>query len=257
MSLTAVLRRMGRGGLTVHGFRSSFRDWAGELTPHPREVIEAALAHRLKDKAEAAYARGDLFAKRRRLMADWAGFCTTTTPAGEVVPLRARRACLTSCGTRARLSCGGSSPAGSARGEPGRCTRWPMLIAFCAREDRPLPSWASHGALAAIAAQLAAPAIGRLGRHASREAGHRSDMLHYERWEPGSGAAGSGRRAAGHRLHAGRKIRGRGPAPGHGRGRLGRDHQAQLSARRARHGRGAGRPVLPPVRVEPWAPSFR
>ena len=55
-------------------------------------------------------------------------------------------------------------------------------IAFCAREDRPLPSWASHGALAAIAAQLAAPAIGRLGRHASREAGHRSDMLHYERW---------------------------------------------------------------------------
>ena len=90
MSLTAVLRRMGRGGLTVHGFRSSFRDWAGESTPHPREVIEAALAHRLKDKAEAAYARGDLFAKRRRLMADWAGFCTTTTPAGEVVPLRAR-----------------------------------------------------------------------------------------------------------------------------------------------------------------------
>ena len=74
MTLTAVLRRMGRGDLTVHGFRSTFRDWAGETTAHPREVIEAALAHRLKDKAEAAYARGDLFMKRRRLMEDWAAF---------------------------------------------------------------------------------------------------------------------------------------------------------------------------------------
>jgi integrase len=73
MALTSVLRRMGRGGLTAHGFRSTFRDWAGETTSHPREVIEAALAHRLKDKA--AYARGDLFAKRRRLMEDWAGYC--------------------------------------------------------------------------------------------------------------------------------------------------------------------------------------
>jgi integrase len=71
MTLTAVLKRMGRGDLTAHGFRSTFRDWAGESTAHPREVIEAALAHRLKDKAEAAYARGDLFAKRRRLMEDW------------------------------------------------------------------------------------------------------------------------------------------------------------------------------------------
>lgn len=74
MSLTSVLRRMARGNLTAHGFRSTFRDWAGETTAHPREVIEAALAHRLKDKAEAAYARGDLFVKRRRLMEDWAGF---------------------------------------------------------------------------------------------------------------------------------------------------------------------------------------
>jgi integrase len=72
MTLAAVLKRMGRGDLTVHGFRSTFRDWAGEATAHPREVIEAALAHRLKDKAEAAYARGDLFAKRRKLMEDWA-----------------------------------------------------------------------------------------------------------------------------------------------------------------------------------------
>lgn len=71
MTLTAVLKRMNRDDLTVHGFRSTFRDWAGETTQHPREVIEAALAHRLKDKAEAAYARGDLFGKRRRLMEDW------------------------------------------------------------------------------------------------------------------------------------------------------------------------------------------
>ncbi|MEQ9335141.1 integrase arm-type DNA-binding domain-containing protein [Thalassobaculum sp.] len=71
MSLTAVLRRMGRSE-TVHGFRSTFRDWAGEASSFPREVIEAALAHRLKDKAEAAYARGDLFGKRRDLMEAWA-----------------------------------------------------------------------------------------------------------------------------------------------------------------------------------------
>ena len=85
MTLTAVLRRMGRGDLTVHGFRSTFRDWAGETTAHPREVIEAALAHRLKDKAEAAYARGDLFVKRRRLMEDWAEFLAKAP--GEVVAM--------------------------------------------------------------------------------------------------------------------------------------------------------------------------
>lgn len=72
MSMTAVLRRMGRNGITVHGFRSTFRDWAGETTGFPREVIEAALAHGIKDKAEAAYARSDLFDKRRDLMDTWA-----------------------------------------------------------------------------------------------------------------------------------------------------------------------------------------
>src|SRR4051794_30989575 len=86
VTLLAVLRRMGRGELTAHGFRSTFRDWAGEATAHPREVIEAALAHRLKDRAEAAYARGDLFAKRRRLMEDWAAFLAA--PAAEVYGLR-------------------------------------------------------------------------------------------------------------------------------------------------------------------------
>ncbi len=72
MSMTAVLRRMGRNDITVHGFRSTFRDWAGETTSFPREVIEAALAHGIKDKAEAAYARSDLFDKRRELMETWA-----------------------------------------------------------------------------------------------------------------------------------------------------------------------------------------
>jgi integrase len=87
MTLAAVLKRMGRGEPTVHGFRSTFRDWAGEATAHAREVIEAALAHRLKDKAEAAYARGDLFAKRRKLMEDWAAFLAAWPEAGAVVEL--------------------------------------------------------------------------------------------------------------------------------------------------------------------------
>jgi len=77
MSLAAVLKRMKYNDITVHGFRATFRDWAGETTHHPREVIEAALAHRLKDKAEAAYARGDLFTKRRKLMEDWAAYLAT------------------------------------------------------------------------------------------------------------------------------------------------------------------------------------
>lgn len=74
MTLSAVLKRM-QVPVTVHGFRSTFRDWAGETTAHPREVIEHALAHRLADKAEAAYARGTLFEKRRRLMDAWVEYC--------------------------------------------------------------------------------------------------------------------------------------------------------------------------------------
>lgn len=57
-----------------HGFRSGFRDWAGEETDHPREVVEAALAHVVRNRVEAAYARSDLFERRRRLMDDWAGY---------------------------------------------------------------------------------------------------------------------------------------------------------------------------------------
>ncbi len=75
MSMVMLLRRMGRRDLTVHGFRSSFRDWCAEATSYPREVAEQALAHTLADRVEAAYRRGDLFEKRRRLMSDWAVFC--------------------------------------------------------------------------------------------------------------------------------------------------------------------------------------
>ncbi|MCE4062687.1 tyrosine-type recombinase/integrase [Pandoraea sputorum] len=71
MALLQLLKRMGRTDLTAHGFRSTFRDWVGETTHYPREVAEAALAHLLKDKAEAAYARGDLLEKRAAMMTDW------------------------------------------------------------------------------------------------------------------------------------------------------------------------------------------
>lgn len=88
-TLTAVLRRMKRQDITVHGFRSTFRDWAGETTAHPREVIEHALAHQLKDKAEAAYQRGSLFDKRVRLMADWPDYIDRAPSAtADVVQIR-------------------------------------------------------------------------------------------------------------------------------------------------------------------------
>ena len=75
MSLTAVLRRMGREDITVHGFRSTFRMWTAEATAYPRDVCEHALAHSLPDKVEAAYQRSDLFDKRKKLMRDWSNFC--------------------------------------------------------------------------------------------------------------------------------------------------------------------------------------
>lgn len=82
------LARMGRGDLTAHGFRSAFRDWAAERTAYAREVAEMALAHVISDRVEAAYRRGDLFEKRRRLMEDWAKFCAKLAQKGSVVPLR-------------------------------------------------------------------------------------------------------------------------------------------------------------------------
>lgn len=90
MALLTLLERMGRKDITAHGFRSSFRDWVAEETRYPREVAEAALAHRLADKTEAAYRRGDLFEKRRRLMNDWARYCDTVKAAGKVLPIRKR-----------------------------------------------------------------------------------------------------------------------------------------------------------------------
>lgn len=86
MSLLAVLKRMGVT-VTAHGFRSTFRDWAAERTNYPREVAEAALAHVLKDKVEAAYRRGDLLLKRRRLMQEWAKFCMRPVGYVDVLPI--------------------------------------------------------------------------------------------------------------------------------------------------------------------------
>jgi integrase len=90
MAMLMLLRRMGRGDLTVHGFRSSFRDWAAERTNFPREVAEMALAHTVGDKVEAAYRRGDLFQKRRQLMEAWSKFCETPRVQAEVVPISGR-----------------------------------------------------------------------------------------------------------------------------------------------------------------------
>ncbi len=80
MAMLVLLRRMGRGELTAHGFRSTFRDWAAERTNFPSEVAEMALAHAISSKTEAAYRRGDLFERRRRIMAEWAKFCSTPHP---------------------------------------------------------------------------------------------------------------------------------------------------------------------------------
>lgn len=108
MALLMLLRRMQRDAerepgqpprwadaegraITTHGFRSTFRDWCGDASGHSREVIEAALAHVVKNKAEAAYARSDLLERRRPLMAAWALFLGGGQAGGEVVELVARR----------------------------------------------------------------------------------------------------------------------------------------------------------------------
>ncbi|CAJ4021087.1 putative phage integrase [Burkholderia pseudomallei] len=91
MAMLQLLKRMKREDLTVHGFRSTFKDWARETTDYAREVSEAALAHIIGDQTEAAYARGDLFLKRAGLMQDWADYLLATS-----VPTRAPAACLES-----------------------------------------------------------------------------------------------------------------------------------------------------------------
>jgi integrase len=87
VTMATVVAAAGGDDATVHGFRSTFRDWAGETTGFPREVCEAALAHAVGNQVEAAYRRGDLLAKRRSLMATWATFCRKPRVAGEVVPI--------------------------------------------------------------------------------------------------------------------------------------------------------------------------
>lgn len=91
MTLSAILRRM-KVPAVPHGFRSTFRDWAAERTNYPREVAEMALAHTISDAVEAAYRRGDLFEKRRRMMDDWAKFLARVERKGEVVPMNAHAA---------------------------------------------------------------------------------------------------------------------------------------------------------------------
>ncbi|MBB5189600.1 integrase [Silvimonas terrae] len=88
MALLMLLRRLGRQDLTTHGFRSTFRDWAAEMTSYPREVAEMALAHTVGDAVEAAYRRGDLFEKRTRMMSDWCSFCEQPMPQGNLTSLR-------------------------------------------------------------------------------------------------------------------------------------------------------------------------
>ena len=99
MSLTAVIRRMNGDdkpvwadangeGVTVHGFRSSFRMWAAETTNYPREVAEHALAHQLPDAVERAYQRGSQFANRAALMAEWSAYCATLQTDAVVMPIR-------------------------------------------------------------------------------------------------------------------------------------------------------------------------
>lgn len=90
MAMLELVRGL-RPGVTVHGFRSTFRDWAGDLTAYPRDLIEFALAHKIKDETEAAYRRSSALEKRRRLMNDWAGYCASPAMparADNVVPMR-------------------------------------------------------------------------------------------------------------------------------------------------------------------------
>lgn len=86
-AMSSVLAGMGRSDITVHGFRSTFRDWAAEQTAFPNEVVEMALAHAVGSKVEAAYRRGDLFQKRRKLMEAWAAYCAKPAAGGKVVPI--------------------------------------------------------------------------------------------------------------------------------------------------------------------------
>jgi integrase len=89
MAMRQLVMRMGRRNITPHGFRSTFRTWAGEETLFQREIVEAALGHAIGDKTERAYSRGDALEKRRKLMEAWAAYCDQGFPAANVIPIRA------------------------------------------------------------------------------------------------------------------------------------------------------------------------
>jgi integrase len=92
MAMLTLLRRLRDDMPTVHGFRSSFRDWAGESTSFAREICEAALAHAIPNAVEAAYRRGDALDKRRQLMAAWSRFCSSPQVEGDVISIGAAHA---------------------------------------------------------------------------------------------------------------------------------------------------------------------
>ncbi len=92
MAMLNLVKTMTDNAYTVHGFRSSFRDWAGEETNFPREICEAALAHKIKDKAEAAYRRGDALERRRKLMEAWSNYIDRPREPGKVLSLHKGRA---------------------------------------------------------------------------------------------------------------------------------------------------------------------
>ncbi|MEW8474900.1 MAG: hypothetical protein AB2652_19300 [Candidatus Thiodiazotropha endolucinida] len=96
MALLQLMRGMGygvngnRGDFVPHGFRSSFRDWSGEISSFPRDVAEMALAHAIENKVEAAYRRGDLFTKRRKMMQEWANYIAELNTEDKVTRLNIR-----------------------------------------------------------------------------------------------------------------------------------------------------------------------
>ena len=92
MAMTMVLRRMQVGHLTVHGMRSSFRDYMGEMTAHPETIVEQALAHQIGDETSRAYRRGDDFLKRRLLMNDWEAYLLKSRKSASAVAKIDRRA---------------------------------------------------------------------------------------------------------------------------------------------------------------------
>lgn len=124
MAMLELLRSMAGNGYTVHRFRSTFRHWCAERTNYPRELAEVALAHALKDKTEAAYQRGDLLEKRRRLMRDWSRFCCTAPVPGKVLAFHQAQTGNHSGGvqdvrlTRRRQPVPGPSPTGPPRPRP-------------------------------------------------------------------------------------------------------------------------------------------